>query len=83
MSLYMGLHSGMEMPEDKVDGAWGKYKDSCAKLDLNTHKLYYNVSEGRAFCITEAPSLEKVQEAHDELEGSVGELEIIEVNTKD
>ena len=86
MAIYLGIHSGIEeMPEEKVDGAWEMYKDSCAKLDLKTHKMYYNLSEGKAFCVTEAPSKEKVQEAHDNVasDNPIGDLQILEIQTRD
>lgn len=83
MALYLGVHSGINMPKDKVDGAWAKYKDSCANLDLEAHKLYYNVAEGKAFCITEAPSKEEVVKAHENIvsDKPAGDLHIIEVQT--
>lgn len=83
MAIYLGIHSGIEMPEDQVDGAWAKYKESCENLYLKAHQLYYNVSEGKAYCITEAPSEEKVKEAHEAItEGKpAGSLQILEVQT--
>lgn len=83
MAIYLGVHSGIKMPEDKVDGAWAKYKASCENLDLKAHKLYYNVKEGKAYCITEASSKEKVIEAHENIvsDKPAGDLHIVEVQT--
>ena len=85
MGLYIGIHSGIKMPEDKVDGAWATYKASCEDLDLMAHKLYYNVSEGKAYCITEAPSKNKVVQAHKNIvsDKPAGDIQIMEVMTKE
>jgi len=84
MSLYIGIHSNIKMPEDKVDGAWGGYKASCENLNLKAHRLYYNVSEGKAYCITEASTKEEVVKAHQDVPAKPnGELEIFEVQTKE
>ena len=83
MPIYIGLHSGIKMPENKVDGAWAMNKASCDILNLKAHKLYYNVSEGTAYCITEAPSKEKVVEAHENIttDKPAGSIHIEEVQT--
>ncbi|MDP2685013.1 MAG: hypothetical protein Q8P20_08335 [bacterium] len=85
MGLYIGVHSGINMPEDKVDGAWATYKASCENLDLQAHKLYYNVAEGKAYCITEASSKDEVVKAHEDIKTDkpAGDIQIMEVQTKE
>ena len=85
MGLFIGLHSGMKMPENKVDGAWNTYKSSCDNLKIMAHKLYYNVDEGKAYCITKANSKEEVVQAHEDIVSGkpAGKIEIMEVETRD
>ena len=79
MPFYMDIHN-------KVDGLTAKAVADAHKKDLEVqdkhgvkyHKYWYNESEGKVFCLSEAPNKEAAIAVHREAHGLVPD-EIIEV----
>lgn len=79
MALYIGVHNmgPSSITDDMAQKSWDAYKTACGRLGGNALHTHYNVEQGKAFCLTEAPSADIVQKGHDE--ASVPISEIIEV----
>lgn len=80
MAVFIGVHKfEAGIGDETILGKWGKYKESCTKLNLKPVKLYLNGDEGRVFCVTEAASAQEVVQAHEEAGLTVDE--VIEART--
>jgi hypothetical protein len=81
MPFFMDIHN-------KVDGLTAKAVADAHKKDLEVqdkhgvkyHKYWYNESEGKVFCLSEAPNKEAAIAVHREAHGLVPD-EIIEVKS--
>ncbi len=82
MATFVGIHDmGGSMTDDQAQATWEKYKAACDKLGYSGLHVHYSGEKGRSFCLTEAPTADEVQKAHDEAQIPVNE--ILEVKTFD
>ena len=78
MALFLGVHEmGEATTDDAVQSSWSSYKTACGNHNCQPLRAHYNAQQGRAFCVTEAPSTDKVRAAHEE--ANVPLKEVIEV----
>jgi hypothetical protein len=67
MAMFLGVHDfGEPLTQEKMDDAWMRYSASCEKHGAKAHKVFYNLEQGRSWCITEAESADVVNMAHNE-----------------
>lgn len=60
MALFLGVHT---LQKD-MGGRWTAYKRACEEFGCRAITSYSSSKKGVAYCVTEAPSAEKVFEAH-------------------
>lgn len=78
MSLFLGIHEmGSATTDDEVQNSWSSYKAACGKHGCKPLRAHYNAQQGRAFCVTDAPSADEVKAAHEEAQ--VPLKEVVEV----
>lgn len=67
MAQFLGVHKmadiGTTTDQEAADG-FHKYKDAASKMGAIATHVHYSLEKGFAYCITEAPSADKVREAH-------------------
>jgi uncharacterized protein YaaR (DUF327 family) len=69
MAIFLGVHEfGERLTQEKMDENWAKYSNSCKEHGAQAHKVFYNLAEGKSWCITEAESADAVNEAHNAVE---------------
>jgi hypothetical protein len=69
MAMFLGVHEfGEPLTQEKMDDAWAKYSKSCMEHGCEAHKVFYNLAEGKSWCITEAESADVVNQAHNAVE---------------
>ncbi len=65
---------GSAVDDEAIQQNWEKYKETCAKAGLSAKHAHASATKGRAYCITDADSVESVQKAHDDANVPVNEI---------
>ena len=67
MPVFLGVHDfGKPLTEEEIKDNWSRYQQSCEKHGAQAWKVYYNLEAGRSWCVTEAPSADVVNIAHND-----------------
>jgi len=75
MPVFLGIHDfGGPLTEEEMKHNWEMYQESCKKHGAEAWKVYYNLEEGKVFCVTEAKSADDVNAAHNDIERPTKEL---------
>ena len=75
MALFIGVHDMPgELTDDDARKSWDAYKEAVGQLGGNAMHTHYNVEQGKAFCLTEAPSVDVVQKGHDDAEVPISQI---------
>lgn len=75
MSLFLGVHdAGEPLGEEEIKNSWNSYKNACQNHNCQPLRAHYNAEQGRAFCVTEAQSVEDVEAAHEEAQVPLKEV---------
>ncbi len=69
MAIFLGVHEfGEPISQEKMDDNWARYSESAQKHGAKAHKVFYNLEQGRSWCVTEAESADVVHAAHNDVE---------------
>lgn len=80
MALFLGVHDfGTASTEDDVKNSWANYSAACTKHGCQAVKVHYNAEHGKAFCLTEAVSADKVKAAHNDINLALADLVEVKV----
>lgn len=60
MALFMGVH---DLSKD-MGGGWEGYKKACDELGCRAVHAYTNDEKKMGYCVTDASSIDKVRQAH-------------------
>lgn len=75
MALFLGIHDmGGPISEESIQNSWSSYKKACGNHNCQPLHAHVGAEHGKAFCITEAQSVQDVQAAHDEAKVPVKEV---------
>lgn len=80
MALFLGVHDfGTGNSETEIKNSWANYNAACSKRGCQAVKVHYNAEQGKAFCLTEAASADKVKAAHNDINLALADLVEVKV----
>ncbi len=67
MPIFLGVHDfGGPLTKEQAEDNWTRYSASAKKQGAKPWKVYFDLAEGKSWCLTEADSADVVNTAHND-----------------